>query len=114
MAGSIPWYQGILLSFSEAIRSELKDNNVTVTALLPGATDTDFFNKADMNASKIVQEGDMASAEDVAKDGYDALMAGKDKITSGFKNKIMVGMSHILPDTMVADQMKKQQGPANG
>lgn len=114
-----PWqavYHGtkaFILSFSEGIRSELKDTDITVTALLPGATDTDFFNKADMTESKIVQENDMSDPADVAKDGYDALMAGKDKIVSGFKNKVMVGMSHIMPDTMAAEQMKKQQEPTD-
>lgn len=115
-----PWqtvYHGtkaFVLSFSESLRSELKDTDITVTALLPGATDTDFFNKADMNASKIVQDKDnLADAADVAKDGYDALMAGKDKVVSGFKNKLQVTMSHILPDTMVAEQTKNQQEPAN-
>src|SRR5690606_27507891 len=52
--------------FSEAIRSELKDTGITVTSLLPGATDTDFFSKADMESSKIVQEGDLADPADVA------------------------------------------------
>jgi len=47
----------------------------------------------------------------VAKDGYQALMKGDDKIVSGFKNKAMVGMSNIMPDTMVAEQMNKMQAP---
>ena len=114
-----PWqsvYHGtkaFILSFSEAIRAELKDTNVTVTALMPGVTDTDFFNKADMQESKMVQDKDaMSDPADVAKDGYEALMAGKDKIISGFKNKMMVGMGDILPDSTVAEAMKKQQEPA--
>jgi short-subunit dehydrogenase len=98
-------------SFTEAIRSEVKDSGVTVTSLLPGATDTDFFNKADMQESKIVQSGDLADPAQVAKDGYDALMSGDDMVVSGFKNKMQVGMSNIMPDSKVADQMKKQQEP---
>lgn len=115
-----PWqsvYHGtkaFVYSFSEAIRHELKDNNITVTALLPGATDTDFFNKADMQRSTIVQDkSSLAHPADVAKDGYEALMSGKDKIISGFKNKAMIGMSNILPDTAVAAMMDKQQKPAD-
>ena len=65
-------------SFTEAIRDEVKDTGVVITALLPGATATDFFNKADMLNAKIVAEGDLADAETVAKDGYEALMKGKD------------------------------------
>ena len=99
-------------SFTEAIRNEVKDSGVVVTALLPGATDTDFFNKADMEGSKVVQEGKLADPADVAKDGYNALMKGDDMVISGFKNKIQVAMSNILPDSTVAEKVHKQQEPA--
>jgi len=119
IAGKVPGpYQAVyhgtkafVHSFNEAIRSELKDTGVTVTSLLPGATDTDFFHKADMEASKVVQDGELADPADVAKDGYEAMMAGKDMVISGFKNKMEVAMSHILPDSTVADNMKKTQEP---
>jgi uncharacterized protein len=114
-----PWqsvYHGtkaFVQSFSEAVRSEVKDKGITITTLLPGATDTDFFNKADMLASKIVQDQDkLADPADVAKDGYEALMKGDDKVISGFKNKAMVAMSNIMTDSAAADMMKKQQEPA--
>jgi len=115
-----PWHavyhgtKAFVLSFSEALRSELKETNITVTVLMPGVTDTDFFNKADMTKSGIVQDKDaMSNPADVAKDGYDALMAGKDKIVSGFKNKMMVGMDNILPDPAMAAMMKKQHEPVD-
>ena len=115
-----PWqsvYHGtkaFVLSFSEAIREEVKDYDITITALMPGATDTDFFNKAEMNDSKAVQDKDsLSDAADVAKDGFDALMAGKDKIISGFKNKVQVGMSNLLPDSKVAHTMYEQQKPVD-
>jgi uncharacterized protein len=98
-------------SFTEAVRSEVKETGVTVTSLLPGATDTDFFNKADMLDAKNVREGDLANAADVARDGYEALMSGKDMIVSGFKNKVTVAMSNVLSDETVADKVKKQQAP---
>lgn len=97
--------------FSEAVRNEIKDTSVTITSLLPGATDTDFFNKADMEVSKIVQEGDLADPADVAKDGYNALMEGKDKVISGFKNKVQIAMSNMMPDSQATDNMGKQQEP---
>ena len=113
-----PWqsvYHGtkaFVYSFSEAIRHEVKDHNITVTALLPGATDTDFFNKADMQRSAIVQDrASLADPADVARDGYGALMSGTDKIISGFKNKAMIGMSNIMPDTVVAAMMDGMQKP---
>lgn len=115
-----PWqavYHGtkaFVLSFTEAIREELKDTNITVTALMPGVTDTDFFNKADMLDSKAVQDKDaMSDPADVAKDGYEALMAGKDKVVSGMKNKLQVGMSNVLPDSTVAHQTYEQQKPVD-
>ena len=100
-------------SWSEAIRNEVKDKGVTVTVLLPGATDTDFFNKADMENSKIVQEGSLADAKTVAKDGYEALMAGDDKVISGLKNKAQVLMANLMPDEMAAKNMAKQQEPVD-
>ena len=113
-----PWqavYHGtkaFVQSFTEAIRSEVKDKGVVITALLPGVTDTDFFNKADMTDSKAVQDKDaMANPADVAKDGYDALMRGDDKVISGMKNKIQVAMTNLTPDEIAADQLKKQQEP---
>lgn len=101
-----------VLSFTEALINEVKDTDVTITALQPGVTDTDFFNKADMQASKAVQDkSKMADPADVAKDGYNALMKGDDKIVSGFKNKVQTAMGNIIPDTMVAEQVRKQQEP---
>jgi short-subunit dehydrogenase len=113
-----PWqsvYHGtkaFVQSFTEAIREEVKDSGVVVTALLPGVTDTDFFRKANMEASKMVQDkSKMADPADVAKDGYEALMEGKDMVISGVKNKVQVGMNNITPDNMSAKQMGKQQEP---
>ena len=97
-----------VLHFTEALINELKDTNVTMTALQPGATDTDFFNKADMLNSKIMDTR-LADPAKVAKDGYKALMKGDDKIVSGLKNKAMVAMSNVMPDTVVAEQMNKMQ-----
>lgn len=99
-----------VLSFTEALISELKESAVTLTALQPGATDTDFFNKADMQESKIL-DTKLSDPAKVAKDGYQALMSGDDKVISGFKNKAMVGMSNVMPESMVAEQMNKMQQP---
>ena len=113
-----PWHsvyhgtKAFIQSFTEAVRSEMKDSGVTITALLPGATSTDFFNKAGMNDAKIVQEGKLDDAAEVAKDGYAALMDGDDMVVSGFKNKVQVAMSNVTPDARLADKMKKTQEPA--
>lgn len=113
-----PWqsvYHGtkaFVQSFTEAVRNEVKDAGITVTALLPGATDTDFFNKADMQESKAVQDKDkLADPAKVAEDGYNALMSGDDKVISGFKNKVMVAMTNVMPDSAAANAMNKKQQP---
>ena len=112
-----PWqsvYHGtkaFVLSFTEAIREELKETGITITALLPGATATDFFNKAGMNRSKIVQEEELDDPAKVAKDGYEALLAGRDKVISGLKNKIKVGMTNMTSDSAAAHMMAEQQKP---
>ncbi|CAM3023608.1 oxidoreductase [Chryseobacterium flavum] len=113
-----PWHsvyhgtKAFILSWSEAIREELKDTGITVTALLPGPTDTDFFNKADMNRSKLLEDKDnLASPEEVAADGYNALMNGDDKIVSGLKNKLNVAMTNLSTDSMAAHRMAEMQKP---
>ncbi len=120
VAGKLPgpWqsvYHGtkaFVLLFTSAIREELKDTGITITALMPGVTDTDFFNKAGMNESKAVQNKEaMANPANVAKDGYEALMAGDDRIISGFKNKVQVNMSSVVPDSAVAHELYEQQKP---
>jgi short-subunit dehydrogenase len=104
--------KAFVLSFTTAVREEVKDSGVTLTALMPGVTDTDFFNKAGMNDSKAVQDKEaMAPPAEVAKDGYDALMAGNDRIISGLKNKVQVSMSNLMPDSNVAHTMYEQQQP---
>jgi short-subunit dehydrogenase len=114
-----PWqsvYHGtkaFVQSFTEAVREEMKDQGITVTALLPGATDTDFFNKAEMNDSKMVKESKLYDPADVAEDGYKALMNGDDKVISGFGNKFEVAMANIMPDSIVAAKTSRQQEPVD-
>lgn len=104
--------KAFVLSFTTAIREEVKDSGVTITALLPGVTATDFFNKAGMNDSKAVQDKEaMADPADVAKAGYDALMAGDDRVIAGLKNKLEVNAANLMPDSIVAHTLYEQQKP---
>lgn len=67
-----------------------------------------------MERSKVVEDkSSLADPADVARDGYEALMAGKDKVISGFKNKVLVGLSNVMPDSMVAHTMNPPQKPVN-
>lgn len=101
-------------SFTQAIAEEVKDKGVTVTALLPGATDTDFFNKADMQQSKLVKEQKLEDAKNVAEAGYNALMKGEAmKVSGGFKNKMKIALSNVLSDKAAAKKTQKEQAPIN-
>ncbi len=104
--------KAFVLSLSEAIRQEVSDSNITVTVLEPGATDTDFFNKAGMKGSKIMDQK-LSDPKKVAEDGYKALMAGKDKVISGMKNKLMIAASNLVSDSQATKQMEKMQEPKN-
>lgn len=88
--------KAFVLSFSAALANELKDPDITVTVLLPGATDTDFFHKAEQEGTVGYREDRLASPKDVAKDGYDALMRGENKIIFGAKTKMHVWMNDLL------------------
>jgi short-subunit dehydrogenase len=99
--------KAFVYNFSQSLTNELQDTGVTVTALQPGTTDTDFFNKAGAENSKVVRDGGLASPADVAKDGYDALMAGDSKVVSGIKNKFSAIMANIIPDEVLAGQVRK-------
>jgi short-subunit dehydrogenase len=105
--------KAFVVSHTDALANELKDSGVSITALLPGPTDTDFFNKAEMTDTKMVQEGSLSDPAKVAKDGYKALMKGEESVISGLKNKIQVGMANVLPDAVAAKMVEKQMQPAD-
>ena len=100
-------------SFSEGLRNELKDTGVTVTALMPGPTDTNFFHSAGMDDTKVgASEKDDPAV--VAKQGFEALMKGKDHIIAGsLKTKIQGAVSKVLPDTVNAEQHRKLTEPGS-
>jgi uncharacterized protein len=100
-------------SFAEGIRVELKDVGVTVTSLMPGPTDTEFFARADMEDTK-VGSGDKDDPRDVARDGFRALMAGKDHVVAGsMKNKVQAAASSVLPDRVAAGAQAAQTKPGS-
>jgi short-subunit dehydrogenase len=94
--------KAFLDSFSFALRHELKDSGVGVTCLMPGATETEFFERADMLDTK-VGTAEKADPAKVAKDGFDALMNGEGSVVSGWKNKLQAAISHITPDDTLAE-----------
>lgn len=104
--------KAFIVSHSDALVNELKETGVTITSLLPGPTNTDFFNKAGMENTKMVQEGSLGDAEKVAKDGYEALMNGNGSVISGMKNKVQVAMADVLPHSIAAKMVEKQMEPS--
>jgi short-subunit dehydrogenase len=96
-----------IYSLSHALASEWKDTGVSVTALLPGATDTGFFANAGDEDWERHRDG-LADPAQVARDGYEALMAGKVHVTSGLSNKARGLMSSLIPDSVLAESMHKQ------
>jgi short-subunit dehydrogenase len=104
--------KAFVLSFTEALINELKGSNVSMTLLMPGATDTDFFDKAAMEDTKIYREGKLDSPVKVARLAYKALQKGKRRIIgpAGRKN---VAMANLMPDNMVAESNRKKMVPSS-
>ncbi|NML07995.1 SDR family NAD(P)-dependent oxidoreductase [Sphingomonas sp. G-3-2-10] len=101
-------------NFTEALRNELKDvEGVTLTTLMPGATETEFFARADMLDTKIGQQ-EKADPAKVAKDGWDALMSGKGHIVSGLSNKMQAAASGVLPQSTLAEMHRGMAEPGSG
>lgn len=105
--------KAFIYNFTQGLINELKDTNVTMTALLPGPTETDFFNKAGAENTVVYQETELADPADVAKDGYDALQKGESKIVSGMKNKMEAALGNIMPDEAIAEKSRKQMEPSD-
>jgi short-subunit dehydrogenase len=101
-------------SFSFALRNELKDTDISVTCLMPGATDTRFFERANMLDTKVGQDDSKDDPADVAKTGFDAMMNGDGDVVSGAKNKIQSAMANVTPAGMLAERHRKMAEPGSG
>ena len=120
IAGFIPGtYQAVynatkafLDSFSFALRAELADSGVTVTCLMPGATETDFFERADMLDTKVGQ-GKKDSPADVAATGFKAMINGEGDVVSGWQNKLQSAIANITPASVLAEQHRKSAAPGS-
>jgi len=99
-------------SFALALRNELKDTEVTVTSLMPGPTETEFFERAEMEDTPS-GEGPKDDPADVARQGFDAVMAGRERVVSaGMKTKAQAAAAKVLPDSVKAELHRKQAQPA--
>lgn len=101
-----------VLHFSEAIANELKDSNITVTTLCPGATKTEFMDVADLHESRLVKGRKLPSAKEVSEYGYKKMMKGKLTVIPGLMNKIGANSVRFMPRKMVLKVVRTIQGKA--
>jgi short-subunit dehydrogenase len=100
-------------SFALAIRNELKATGITITSLMPGATETEFFERAEMEDTE-VGAGDKDDPAEVARQGFDALIAGKERVVAGsFKNRAQVAAARVLPDGTKAEMHREMAEPGS-
>ena len=100
-------------SFSFALRAELKGTGITVTCLMPGPTETEFFERADLTDTKVGQDEKDDPAK-VARDGFDAMMKGHGDVVSGWKNKLQTTIANVTPAGILAEQHRKMAEPGSG
>jgi len=99
-------------SFSMALRNEIKESEVTVSCLMPGPTDTEFFQRAHMETTKVANdEKMMMQPDEVARIGFQAMLKGEADVVAGFKNKVQVAMSKVLPAQATAEMHRKLAEP---
>jgi uncharacterized protein len=103
--------KSFLQSWAEALQNELKDSGVTITSLMPGPTDTNFFHRAEMDDTRVGQ-GSKDDPAQVAKQGFDALMEGEDKLVAGSaKTKVQGAMNKVLPDKLKSAAHRQMAEP---
>jgi uncharacterized protein len=104
--------KAFLDSFSFALRHELRDSGVSVTCLMPGATETEFFERADMMDTKVgtAKKDDPA---DVAETGFKAMMKGEGDVVSGWHNKLRAAIASVTPAGRLAEQYRKIAEPGS-
>ena len=105
--------KAFLDSFSFALRNELKDTGVRVTCLMPGPTDTEFFERADMMDTKVGQQKKDDPA-DVAKTGFEAMMKGEGDVVAGLKNKLQAAIAAVTPQSQLAEMHRGMAEPGSG
>lgn len=105
--------KAFLDNFSFALRNELKDSGVTVTCLMPGATETDFFGRADMLDTKVGTQKKQDPRE-VAEIGFKAMMRGDGDVVSGWMNKLQSAIANIVPAGVTAEMHRRMSEPGSG
>lgn len=105
--------KAFLDSFAYALGNELKDSGVTVTCLMPGATDTEFFARADLLDTSVGASEHKADPAEVARTGFDAMERGEGGVVAGLSNKLRVALANVMPNSMLAEQHRKMTEPGS-
>jgi uncharacterized protein len=105
--------KAFLDNFSYALRADLRDTGVTVTCLMPGATETDFFERAEMTDNKLGTQK-KSLADEVARAGFAAMMKGEGEVITGWNNKLRAAISHILLSMTLAEMHRKEAALGSG
>ncbi|KQM81801.1 oxidoreductase [Sphingomonas sp. Leaf23] len=101
-------------SFTEALRNELKEaDGVTISTLMPGPVDTEFFARGDLLDTQVGSDPNKRSAEDVASDGWKAMMRGKPSVFSGWTTKIQGVLANVVPGSVLAERHRKMAEPGS-
>jgi short-subunit dehydrogenase len=100
-------------SFSWALRNELKDSGITVTCLMPGVTDTEFFERAGLMDTAIGTSDKKMDPAEVARVGFEAMMDGDGDVVAGLKNKLQAAMANVTPAAVLAEQHRKMAQPGS-
>ncbi len=102
-------------SFALALRTELKDTGVSITSLMPGPTETEFFERADMLDTKVGADDSKDDPADVARQGFEALMAGDERVVPGsLQTKVMGRAGRLLPDSAKSALHERMAKPGSG
>jgi len=104
--------KALLDSFSFALRAELKGSGVTVTCLMPGATETEFFERADLLDTK-VGSSKKQPADQVARAGFEAMMKGEGDVVTGWQNKLRAAIANVTPAGALAEVHRKMAAPGS-
>lgn len=101
-------------SFSWALRNELKDSGVSVTCLMPGPTDTEFFARAGLEDTRFATSDTKMDPADVARIGFKAMMDREGDVVAGLRNKLQAAMANVLPTGVLAEAHRRMAEPGSG
>jgi uncharacterized protein len=106
--------KAFLDNFCFALADELEDTEVTLTCLMPGPTDTAFFERAGIEDTKLGATEQKADPAEVARRGYDAMMRGDREVVPGLMNKIQTSLAGIVPESWIAAVHRRMARPGSG